>query len=171
MRELQFPYRLGHIHKCFWRKGLVSMRNHSSYSFLFPWDYLSQTNSSPYFQILLPWFFLGKILKDTLQKCGNIFPSTVWNLSFLSFWGVKNTAVILLLLQEREPYHFGFCKTGITKPPSRELQPHNIQLPIIYSVARFSAGINQVRFLAFNQVKLSYASWPSGPACITLAQC
>lgn len=65
---------------------------------------------------------------------------------------------ITLLLQEKEPDHSGSSKIDITKAPSRELQPHNIQLPIIYSMARFSAGINQGRFLAFNRVKLIYAS-------------
>lgn len=70
----------------------------------------------------------------------------------------KYCSQITLLLQERETDHSGSCKTDITKAPSRELQPHNIQLPIIYSVARFSAGINQGRFLAFNRVKLIYAS-------------
>lgn len=160
MRKLQFSYSLGNIHDCFRRKGLVSMRNHPSYTFLFfATTYPKPINLHP------PKFSscdssCAKILNDTLQE--------VWK-HLLSLDGLKSLfpnvlrtskycSQITILLQERETDHSGSCKTDITKAPSRELQLHNIQLPIIYSVARFSAGINQGRFLACNRVKLIYAS-------------
>lgn len=123
------------------------------------------TNSPP---IILPG---QKSLMMYYKKFGNTsFPLTARNLSFLKL-PTKRCSQMTLLLQEREPDRSGSCKIDITKAPPRELQPHNIQLPIIYSVARFSAGINQSRFLAFNRGKLIYASWQSGPACVPLAQC
>lgn len=101
-----------------------------------------------------------KSLMIQYKKFGNIFFSLDCLKSLLPKVPrtSKYCSQITVLLQERELDHSGSCKTDITKAPSRELQPHNIQLPIIYPVARFSAGINQGRFLAFNRVKLIYAS-------------
>jgi len=101
-----------------------------------------------------------KILNDTLQEVWKHFPSLNCLKSLLPkvLRTSKYCSQITLLLQERELDHSDSCKTAITKASSRELQPHNIQWPIIYSMARFSAGINQGRFLAFNKVKLIYAS-------------
>lgn len=107
------------------------------------------------------------------KKFGNTsFPLTARNLSFLKLRGLQNAAVKRLFCSKKEnQIALAPVRLISQKPPPRELQPHNIQLPIIYSVARFSAGINQSRFLAFNRGKLIYASWQSGPACVPLAQC
>ena len=104
MTELQFSYRLGNVRECFQRKGLVSMRNHPSYTFLFFWGLptpnqliFSLPNSPP---MILPG---KKSLMIHYKKFGNIFlPSTAWNLSFLRFWGLQNTAVKLLFCSKKE---------------------------------------------------------------------
>lgn len=104
VREHQFSYSLGNVHKCFQRKGLVSMGNHPSYTFLFflglpiPNQLISILRDSP--PMILPG---QKSLMIHYKKFGNIFfASTAWNLSFLKFWGLQNTAVILLFCSKKE---------------------------------------------------------------------
>lgn len=155
--RLQFSHSLGIVHKCFWRRGLILMRNHPSYTFLFFFGGGGEDTAYSKSIHVHPSTFSSQQKSLTTQEFGSIFfLSTAWNLSFLTFWRLQNTAVKLLFCSKKKSQ---ITLADITEDPSRKLQPYNTQLPIIYSMARFSAVMNQDSFLALNRVKLIYASW------------
>lgn len=136
------------------------MKNNPSCTFLFfGTTYPPSINLHPH-KLSSHHSYWAKTLNDILQEVWKHFLSLDCPKPLLPKVArpTKRCSQTTLLLQEREPDRSGSCKIDITKAPPRELQTHNIQLPIIYSVARFSAGINQSRFLAFNRGKLIYAS-------------
>lgn len=139
------------------------MKNNPSCTFLFfGTTYPPSINLHPH-KLSSHRSYWVKTLNDILQEVWKHFLSLDCPKPLLPKVArpTKRCSQTTLLLQEREPENqiaLAPVRLISQKPPPRELQPHNIQLPIIYSMARFSAGINQSRFLAFNRGKLIYAS-------------